>query len=226
MKKILLIIICIVAGGVYTFARFTFEFAPAEVVESDTSSTAPVSSPEEIETLGYTGSEGRGNFSEPLQKAAERVTKKPFGVYIDPATSPVRPERFSGYHTGTDFEIFPGEEDEDVAVSAICTGELLAKRTASGYGGVVVQSCEYEDKPVTVVYGHVQLSSVASKIGDEILAGELLGHLGTGFSTETDGERKHLHLSIHRGTEGDIRGYVASAAELSDWIDPCLLFCE
>ncbi len=165
-------------------------------------------------------------FHEPLENVRARVTKKPFGVYIDPVTSPVQPERFAGYHTGTDFEVFPDEEDADVVVSAICTGELLSKRTASGYGGVVVQSCKYENKPMTVVYGHVRLSSVASEIGDEIIAGEYLGYLGTGFSAETDGERKHLHLSIHRGVEEDIRGYVGLEAELSDWIDPCLLFCK
>src|SRR3989338_10346295 len=48
-------------------------------------------------------------FGPPLDNSSERVTKKPFGKYITPADSPVQPERFSGYHTGADFEVFSNE---------------------------------------------------------------------------------------------------------------------
>ena len=42
---------------------------------------------------------------------------------------------------------------------------------------------------------------------------------GNGYSAETDGERKHLHLGIHKGTAVDISGYVANAAQLKPWIN-------
>jgi hypothetical protein len=58
----------------------------------------------------------------PISSAAKRITKKPFGLKVSPTDSPVKPERFSGYHTGTDFEILPGEENKDVPIYAICNG--------------------------------------------------------------------------------------------------------
>lgn len=166
-------------------------------------------------------------FLSPIERAGERVTKKPFGIFIDPATSPVQPERFRGYHTGTDFETFPEEAMSDVPVRAICSGSLLVKRFATGYGGVVVESCTNKDEPITVVYGHMRLTSIKAAVGEKIAVGDVIGVLGTGRSQETDGERKHLHLGIHRGSAIDIRGYVASKQELGAWIDPCqLLGCS
>src|SRR5512144_2178359 len=98
----------------------------------------------------------------PLPDASGRVTKKPFGIFITPDASPVNFERFRGYHTGVDFETTPAERDADVPVSAICDGKLVMKKTASGYGGVAVESCEIGGGPVTVIYGHVRLSSVTA----------------------------------------------------------------
>ena len=134
----------------------------------------------------------------PLERARERITKKPFGIYITPANSPVQPERFRGYHTGTDFEIFDDEKDSDVAVSAICTGPLISAERVSGYGGVAVQSCTINGDPVTVLYGHIKLASVKAESGDSLAAGVPLAVLGQGGTSETDGERKHLHLSIKK----------------------------
>jgi hypothetical protein len=159
-------------------------------------------------------------FAQPIARFTERVTKKPFGRHITPHDSPIQPEKFSGYHTGTDFEIFENEGDSDVPVFSITDGVIMERRMATGYGGVVVTSGVIEGKPVTVVYGHVRLLSVRTQIGDSVHAGDTLAVLGKGYSTETDGERKHLHLSIHRGTIVNIRGYVHSQAELENWIDP------
>ncbi len=156
----------------------------------------------------------------PLANALARVTKKPFAIFITPATSPVQPERFRGYHTGTDFETFPGEQGIDVPVSAICDGTLVMKKWATGYGGVAVERCTIDGQPVTVVYGHLKLASVTPKVGDAMKAGQTFAVLGKGFSTETDGERKHLHLGIHKGTTIDILGYVQKKSDLSQWIDP------
>jgi hypothetical protein len=52
------------------------------------------------------------------------VTKKPFGIRVSPSDSPVQPERFVGYHSGVDFEIKAGEEDQSLPVTAICAGEV------------------------------------------------------------------------------------------------------
>jgi hypothetical protein len=156
----------------------------------------------------------------PISNAETRVTKKPFGISISPATSPVQPERFSGYHTGTDFEIFPDEEDAEVEIFSVCSGKVRFTGWVKGYGGVLIQDCTYENEQVTVLYGHLNIDSVSLRSGSELSEGVKIGNLGRGFSTETDGERKHLHLSIHRGTNIEYRGYVQNEKELSDWINP------
>lgn len=155
-----------------------------------------------------------------FNNAKARVTKKPFGIFITPKASPVQPERFSGYHTGADLEINPDELNVAVAVSALCDGRLLVARNASGYGGVAVESCVLENQPVTVVYGHIDLSSIKSKVGDQLSKGEFLANLGDAYSSRTDGERKHLHLAIHKGNAVNILGYVQAKSQLGGWIDP------
>lgn len=155
-----------------------------------------------------------------IDKLQERVSKKPFGIYITPQDSPVQPERFSGYHTGADFEVFAEELEANVEITAFCEGTLRLKRRASGYGGVTVQECLLENEAVTVVYGHLKISSITPEVGSNIKAGETIGILGEDKSTDTDGERKHLHLAVHKGKEINIAGYVQSASELNNWIDP------
>lgn len=155
----------------------------------------------------------------PLTDALSRVTKKPFGIKISPATSPVQPEKFSGYHTGVDFEILPGEEDKDVPVYAVCTGTVVYKNYVSGYGGVFIEQCKLDGQEVTVLYGHLKLASITNKLNDNIKAGDQIAILGKGYSQETDGERKHLHLGIHKGTAINFKGYVQTQAELSGWLD-------
>ncbi len=163
-------------------------------------------------------------FSPPLPRASERVTKKPFGLYTSPKTSPVKPERFSGYHTGADFEIFAEEKDRPVQVTAICAGKLLAKQRVSGYGGAAVQSCVLDGQAVAVLYGHLQLASIKQKIGTSLKAGDNLALLGADNSYDTDKERKHLHLAIHKGKKINWRGYVKTKSELKAWLDPVARF--
>lgn len=165
------------------------------------------------------------DFQSPLDFAPDRVIKKPFGIYITPKNSPVQPEKFQGYHTGTDFEIFPDELTADVSVKAVCSGKILLKKTASGYGGVIAESCELDKNPITVIYGHLKLASISKNLGESISAGETLGILGANKSVETDGERKHLHLGFHKGIAVNILGYVQNKSTLSDWINPCLYVC-
>jgi len=155
----------------------------------------------------------------PLDRADERVTKKPFGIFITPQTSPVQPEKFSGYHTGTDFELLPGESGHNVEVKAVCAGDVIYKNRVSGYGGVIAQRCMYKGETVTVLYGHLSLASIFAVPGDTLTLGAHVGALGEGFTEETDGERAHLHLGIHRGGDLELRGYVKGEGELEEWVD-------
>ena len=164
-------------------------------------------------------------FSDPVEKVRERVTKKKFGTFVTPKNSPVYPERFSGYHTGIDFESSPSEKNESVRIFAICPGKLIFKKWVTGYGGVVVESCLFNKVPITITYGHLKLDSIKNNIGDQLNVGQPLAVLGSGYSQESDGERKHLHLSIHKGDQINLRGYVNSQNELDNWIDPCDFFC-
>jgi len=160
---------------------------------------------------------------EPINDALSRVTKKPFGIKISPDDSPVQPERFYGYHTGVDFETSPDEQETDVTVYAICDGPVVLKRTVTGYGGVLVQRCILDGEEVTVLYGHLRLKSIQAELNEKLLKGQPIGLLGQGYSDETDGERKHLHLAIHKGASTVLLGYVQEPARLNEWIDPLTL---
>lgn len=162
-----------------------------------------------------------GGFVSPLSRSGERVTKKPFGIYVTPQNSPTQPEHFSGYHTGADFEIFPEELSANVPVKAVCEGELRLKKYAQGYGGVVVEDCTLNGNPITVIYGHLKLASVQKNVGDDLSVGEAIGILGADKSVETNGERKHLHLGFNKGPSLNILGYVQDQNELSGWLNPC-----
>ncbi len=166
------------------------------------------------------------NCYQPIQGGCSRVTKKPFGIFASPKNSPVKPERFQGYHTGADFEIFAGEENLEIGVRSICSGKIISVEFVNGYGGVIIQKCVFEGSPVTVLYGHLALTGISAKVGQMLEQGDLIGTLGEGFSRDTDGERKHLHLAIKRGVAVDVRGYVSQKSQLSGWLNPCLVICR
>jgi len=155
-----------------------------------------------------------------MTRAQERITKKPFGVYITPQDSPILNEKFTGYHTAIDFEVFEDEFEKNVSIYALCGGQLRIHQFLNGYGGVVIQDCLLEDEPVTVLYGHIDEGSVEVSIGDYLNPGDLIAHLGDHLSPETDGERKHLHMGIRKGSTINFSGYVNTREELSNWIDP------
>lgn len=230
MRRIFIvgIFILIVSGSVYFLLAEKFK-TPAITAEQVEQIHQPAQ-PEQIveqpvdESVQPTAPSKEKEIVEPISGALARVTKKPFGLKISPINSPVSPEKFSGYHTGADFETTEAEQNIAVHIYTICSGKLLVKKQATGYGGVVVQACEINKQAVTVVYGHLNLSSVSAKINQELKAGQSLGVLGQGYSTETDNERKHLHLSIHRGEVVVLLGYVSQAERLSEWLDPSQLF--
>ena len=223
-KKIIFIIflLILIAGAIF--------FLSKNSSQKQTSVTPPPSQSNQQNTVttpaGQQSTPTTADFQPPLDRAGERVTKKPFGIYITPQTSPVQPEKFTGYHTGADFEIFSEELNTEVRIHAVCTGKLELKKYASGYGGVAVQSCTLNSALITVIYGHLKLASIVANTGDSLNVGEVIGILGSAYSTETDGERKHLHLGFHKGTAINILGYVGSQSEISNWIDPCLYVCH
>ncbi len=158
---------------------------------------------------------------EPVEEFEERITLKPFGIYITPESSPVQPERFAGYHTGVDVE-FTDREDK-TPVYAIADGTVITSQTVSGYGGLTVIRHEIDGVNIDTIYAHLDPSSLPRK-GSEVAAGEVIGHLGEGNTEETDFERKHLHFAMHKDNELDLRGYVQTEAELSDWYNPLSYF--
>ena len=211
VKTILLAVALFVLGGIFLFF---WQWRSGSIV------------PRPANEIQNTANEPQGpatSLSLPLNNTLSRLTKKLFGIYITPKNSPVSPEKFTGWHTGADFEIFPGEENENIQVLAICSGKLLVKEFGRGYGGMAVQSCNINNQSVTIVYGHLKLESIGPKIGNELLVGSVIGILGQGYTSETDYERKHLHLGIHKGTKVDTLGYVATEAELKNWMDPFLI---
>jgi murein DD-endopeptidase MepM/ murein hydrolase activator NlpD len=206
----IVLIIALVIGGwfYYKYANNSNKVA----VTNETSGKTPISP-----------------LTPPLDNASGRINKKPFSIKISPNNSPISPERFTGYHTGVDFEILPGEENIDVPVHSACSGTVLYKQWARGYGGLIVQSCDFPSNltptvgPITVLYGHLALSSSALKIGDTLAAGQLMANLGQAGSHDTDTERKHLHFGVHKGTAVVTNGYVSTPTQLLNWINPALL---
>ena len=163
----------------------------------------------------------KSNLVEPVADFRARVTKKLFGMYINPQNSPISPERFTGYHTGADAEY--QDVSADVPVYAVADGTVVLSRTASGYGGVFMIEITLDGAKHTVLYGHIRPSSLP-KVGQKVTKGEQIALLGTGYSSETDGERRHLHFSILADASQNIKGYVSSKSQLSSWLDPLNYF--
>ncbi len=153
----------------------------------------------------------------PVQEFRERITQKPFGIFITPETSPVRPERFRGYHTGVDVEF--GDVTKDVPVFSIADGVVVRSGIAKGYGGVIAIRHTISDVSYIAIYGHLDPQTI-TQAGIRVPKEAQIGVLGDGFTYETDNERKHLHFGIYTGADANIQGYVDSSQELARWIDP------
>lgn len=151
----------------------------------------------------------------PIAEFKERITKKPFGIYITPEKSPIQPERFTGYHTGVDVEY--DDVNGDVPVFAICDGEVVLTRWVSGYGGAIGLECDIRDQDFFVFYGHLDPKSLTKKI--QVKKSDQIAILGEGQTQETDFERKHLHFGI-RKNELSTHGYVDTKEALNNWLDP------
>jgi hypothetical protein len=165
----------------------------------------------------------KSEFKYPMSRYEERSKLLTFGVHVtpDPKENPIDPpERFTGFHTALDLEIFDDEKDAEVPVYAICSGKLIYKASVNGYGGVMVQQCTYKKEPITVLYGHLDLSSADNSFADELIAGDQIAILGDHKSFETSDTRKHLHLGIHKGPEIFLSGYVQDEKDLEGYLNP------
>ncbi|MFA6255105.1 MAG: hypothetical protein WC675_03685 [Patescibacteria group bacterium] len=216
LKYLALIIIILLLVLIIFLVTATKNSSPSTEGQNNSIATNNNSLPVPAENLS---AKNQKTIAEPISNALARVTKKPFGIYVSPTDSPVSPEKFTGYHAGVDFETFSDEQNSEVAIYVICSGPLVLKKSATGYGGVAVQQCQINGKDVTVIYGHLRLNSITA-IQDQLLnVGEQLGILGKGYSPETSDERKHLHLGIHQGKNINLLGYVQNQEELSQWLD-------
>jgi hypothetical protein len=217
MKKIFaFIILLLIAAGI---AFYVYQSNKKTPVNQSSTEVQPQAANENSASPDLATPSASASLDIPLSKAVERITKKPFGIYVTPQNSPVQPERFTGFHTGTDFEIFPGEENQSVSILAICNGKIIFKNTVGGYGGVIIQACVINNEAVTVLYGHLSLAKSPALMNTEYKKGDIIAILGQGFSAETSGERKHLHLGIHKGNDIEFRGYVQNEKDLSVWLD-------
>jgi murein DD-endopeptidase MepM/ murein hydrolase activator NlpD len=191
--------------------------APTETPSLPSPSATPTPQPSPTEVTKVST-----QLIEPIAEFRLRITKKLFGTKVTPDNSPVQPEKFSGYHTGVDVE-YTDKPGEEIPVKSVSDGTVVTSRTASGYGGVVAIQHTIGDKKIVAVYGHLDPQSMV-KNGTSVKAGDKIGILGEGGTSETDGERKHLHLSFAKGTGVNIKGYVQSESELSGWYNPLSFF--
>lgn len=153
----------------------------------------------------------------PVNDFFSRINKKFYGTKVSPDDSPVSPERFTGFHTGVDIEY--GDIENDVPVFAITKGEVIYSNWTKGYGGVVVLRQKIDSINYQFLYGHLDHNRLP-KLGTIIEGGENFAFLGKAYSNETDGERRHLHLSIFSGSSLNLKGYVSNLSELNLWLDP------
>lgn len=232
MKKIywlVPLIIILVAGAIFIYwhSHRSTQSAPTATNASTTQPSSTATAPTSASVSPVAAPNNPNNLDYPIAQFASRITKKPFGIYVTPASSPVQPERFTGYHTGTDIEY--QDVVSDVPVYAVAAGTVVLAETASGYGGVFMieidgaPSTPLGTGPHTVLYGHIRPSSLP-KVGQQVSKGEQLAVLGTGYSAQTDGERRHLHFAVLSDNRLDIKGYVQSKSALSGWIDPVTLY--
>lgn len=162
------------------------------------------------------------NYFYPISDYPARLYQRSYGQYFKTSDTVDAPcgKPFQGFHTGDDLETTATEKNIDVPIVAVAKGVILQAGFVDGYGGLIVESASLSGDPVTIYYGHMALTSVKFKAGDEVNAGETLGNLGAACSSETDDARKHLHFAIKKGTGIDVRGYVPTKDILSNWLNP------
>lgn len=218
MKNKLFILLGLVVLAAVGYVFYTNYFSDDSVDSMVTKSENKNSS---ATSKKKTATKKQAAYVTPVDEFKKRITKKKFGTYITPANSPVQPERFSGYHTGVDVEY--DDIESDTPVHAIAKGTVTFSGVIDGYGGVLLITHTIIGAPRTVVYGHLDPSSLPTN-GSAVKKSQKIGVLGANKSSETDGERKHLHFAILSDTRQDFLGYVQSEGELSAWLNPLSLY--
>ncbi len=158
----------------------------------------------------------------PISRYNERITNRWYGKAITAADRQSLPcgAAFHGFHTGDDLEVTSDELNQEVPVFAITDGIVRQVGTVGGYGGLLVIQYNLDGQTVTAYYGHINLSKTVVKKGDIVKPGQKVSILGDNCSSQTAGERKHLHFAIHKGSLIDVRGYVQTESELQSWLNP------
>lgn len=101
-----------------------------------------------------------------------------------------------GYHNGIDINNQDGTANGSNVIAAFDGVVTFAGWDTSGFGNLVVIKHDEEYK---TYYGHMQNGSIKVKVGDRVVAGQLLGKIGsTGNSTGP-----HLHFSVKKNDEYD-----------------------
>jgi len=167
-----------------------------------------------MSTFGDLTEESPSSVTLPVDEYEARRSFKGFGEYID--------DRFVGYHVADDIEFT--DADEAVPVYAIADGTVVYANWVSGYGGLLILEHVIDGVIYQALYGHVDPASLTQKIGESVLMGQQVAVLGDESLQETDGERKHLHFGLHKGTERRFQGYEASSEEVEYWINPSAFF--
>ncbi|MBP7057209.1 M23 family metallopeptidase [Candidatus Gracilibacteria bacterium] len=146
----------------------------------------------------------------PIAEYGQRNHLKSFGEYIQ--------DRFVGYHLADDIEYT--DTTSDTPVYSIAAGTVEYSKFTSGYGGMIKIKHTIDNQQLHAIYGHLDLASSSLKVGDQVKAGQLLANLGKDKSSETDGERKHLHFGLYKGNEDRINGYGAEISSVDQWLNP------
>jgi hypothetical protein len=137
-------------------------------------------------------------------------------------------DRFNGYHVGDDLEVLQDNKKAE-KVYAISDGRVNFVDWVDGYGGVVTinhplclggPGYESECIPFSSLYGHLDIESITVAKNDNVMAGDVIGILGEGETSETDGERKHLHFAIAEEHDIPLSGYITDYNRLVNWINP------
>lgn len=141
------------------------------------------------------------------------------GAKEDQNNPDLYPTKYIGYHTATDWEIIPEELNKKVPVYAISDSILTYQNFVSGYGGVVILYLIIEN--LSVLYGHLDISQIKFSVGENIPGKTKIAYLADNFSTNSGGERQHLHFAIYKGKDLYFKGYEENKnILLNKFIDP------
>ena len=213
---IIIIIFLIILAGGYFILKYLGYFP--KTTQNESLATIPSENQQTVtDTPSIPPAQNEKVLADPTADFTTRITKKPFGIYITPENSPIKPEKFTGYHTGVDAEY--SDITDDTPVYAVSDGVVKYSGIVSGYGGVLVINENINGEDILCLYGHLAPSSLVNN-GTTVTKGEQIGIVGKAYSSETDGERKHLHFSMIKGENIDFRGYVPTQNELSGWYNP------